>query len=126
MRVLPLWLYPLSFPQEEAGGYVEAGIKTSVDVTATAHDERPGQDSGDVGCGEDGCLPDLAHDGVDEDDIESRWSCAKDIVPAGEQCEISFTFGSPQDIMDVEVDFWKGDERTRTLKVGSQCFLQYP
>ncbi|CAN0073204.1 unnamed protein product, partial [Ectocarpus fasciculatus] len=64
-----------------------------------------------------GCLPDLAHDGVGEEDTESRWSCAKEIVPDGGQCEITFTFDSPQDITDVQVAFWKGDERTRTLKM---------
>ena len=49
--------------------------------------------------------------------MESRWSCSTGIVPDGGQCEIEFTFGSPQDIVDVEVDFFKGDERARTLEV---------
>ncbi|CAM9640288.1 unnamed protein product [Scytosiphon promiscuus] len=102
---------------DDDAGYVEIGTKTTVSVSATAYDERPGQDSGDNGCGDDGCLPALAHDGIGEDDIESRWSCSKQIVPGGGQCEIEFIFGSPQDIIDVEVVFWKGDERTRTLKV---------
>lgn len=101
-------------------GYVEVGTKTTVSVTATAYDERPGQDRGDSGCGDDGCLPALAHDGIGEDDVESRWSCSKSIVSDGGQCEIEFTFGSPQDIMDVEVALWKGDERTRTLKVSQR------
>lgn len=111
-------------PQIEGGGgdsydadYVEAGTKTTIDVTASAYDDRPGESGGDVGCGEDGCLPGLAHDGIGEEDLESRWSCAKDIVPDGGQCEIKFAFGSPQNIVDVQVAFWKGDERTRTLKV---------
>lgn len=113
-----LVLPPHTQQQEDADGYyVEVGTKTSVEVTATAYDERPGQESGDVGCGADGCLPDLAHDGIGEDDVESRWSCSKEIVPGGGQCEITFAFGTPQDIMDVEVAFWKGDERSRTLKV---------
>lgn len=98
-------------------GYVEAGTKTSVSVIANAWDERAGSDSGGPGCGESGCLPELAHDGIGEEDIESRWSCSNDIVPDGGKCKIEFTFGSPQDIVDVEVDFWKGDERTRTLEV---------
>ena len=98
-------------------GYVEAGTKTTVSVTASAWDERSGSNGGEAGCGEDGCLPELAHDGVGEEDVESRWSCKKDIVPNGGQCEIVFTFGSPQDIVGMEVDFWKGDERKRTLKV---------
>ena len=99
---------------DDDSGYVEVGTKTTVSVTATAYDERSGKDSG---CGDDGCLPALAHDGVGEEDIESRWSCSKNIVSGNGQCEIEFTFGNPQDIKDVEVAFWKGDERTRTLKV---------
>eukprot|EP00752_Nemacystus_decipiens_P009696 g8660.t1 len=107
---------PEETTDDEDEDYVEAGTKTTVSVTASAWDERPGSESGDVGCGEDGCLPALAHDGIGEEDIESRWSCSEDIVP-DEQCEIEFTFGSPMDIVDVEVDFFKGDERSRTLKV---------
>lgn len=38
-------------------------------------------------------------------------------MPDGGQCEITFAFGTLQDIMDVEVAFLKGDERSRTLKV---------
>lgn len=95
---------------------VEAGTKTTVDVSASAYDARHGIDSDDVGCGESGCLPALTRDGVSDDD-ESRWSCAKEIVPDGGQCEIEFTFGTPQDLLGVQVAFWKGDERTRTLKV---------
>lgn len=90
---------------------------TTVSVAATAFDERPGEESGDIGCGEDGCLPALAHDGIGEEDSESRWSCSKDLVVGGGQCEIEFTFGSPQDIVDMEVAFWKGERRSRTLKV---------
>lgn len=101
---------------------MEAGTKTTVDVTASGYDDRPGQSGDNVGCGEDGCLPDLAHDGIGEEDVESRWSCAEDIVPHGGQCEIEFTFGSPQNIVDVQVAFWKGDERTRTLKVCWCCW----
>ncbi|CAN0231585.1 unnamed protein product [Scytosiphon promiscuus] len=97
--------------------FIEAGSKTTVGVTASAYDDRPGESAGDVGCGVSGCLPDLAHDGLGEEDTESRWSCAKEIVPDGGQCEITFTFDSPQDITDVQVAFWKGEERTRTLKV---------
>lgn len=97
--------------------YVEAGTKTVVAVTATAYDDRPGGSRGDVGCGEAGCAPALAHDGVGKEDLESRWSCAKDLVPHGGQCQIEFVFGYPQDIMDIEVAFYKGDQRDRTLKV---------
>lgn len=61
-------------------------------------------------------MPALAYDG-NSDDVESRWSCSEDIVPHGGQCEIEFKFDHPQDVADIQVDFWKGDERTRYLKV---------
>lgn len=114
-----------TFPQSDTG-FIEAGTKTTVTVSASAYDERPGESGDDVGCGEDGCLPDLAHDGIGEEDVESRWSCAKDIVSDGGQCEIEFTFGSPQHIMDVEVAFWKGEERARTLKVRLRVLMNRP
>ncbi|CAM9353581.1 unnamed protein product [Ectocarpus sp. 13 AM-2016] len=112
-----MMLWPRGKGDDDNAEFVEAGSKTTVGVTASAYDDRPGEGAGDVGCGEMGCLPDLAHDGVGEEDTESRWSCAEEIVPNGGQCEITFTFDSPQDITDVQVAFWKGDERTRTLKV---------
>ena len=93
--------------------YVEAGTKTHVSVAATAYDERPAEENG---CGRHGCLPALAYDG-NSDDAESRWSCSEDTVPHGGQCEIEFKFDHPQDILGIVVDFWKGDERTRYLKV---------
>lgn len=97
--------------------YVEAATQTAVSVSATAFDERPGDASG---CGEGGCLPGLAYDGVRDDD-GSRWSCNKHLVPDGGQCEIVFSFETPQDIMGMQVSFWKGDERTRSLKVRKCC-----
>eukprot|EP00903_Cladosiphon_okamuranus_P011290 g10646.t1 len=93
--------------------YVEARAQTSVSISATAYDERTG---GEGGCGGGGCLPALAYDGVRDDD-GSRWSCAKSIVPDRGQCEIVFRFESPQNVMGMKVSFWKGDERTRSLKV---------
>ena len=97
-------------------GYVDARTKTTVGVDANAYDTRPGQDSDDVGCMVDGCLPELARDGV-YDNIESRWSCAGKLVPEdGGACEISFTFEDPQTIKDVLVSFWKNDIRSRKLE----------
>ncbi len=98
---------------------VEVGTKTGVSVAATAHDERPGRSNDEVGCGETGeggCEPYLAHDG-DSGEIESRWSCATKIVEDGAPCEIEFLFDEPQDIVDIRVAFWKGDQRSRTLEV---------
>ena len=97
-------------------GYVEAGTKTTVTTSANAYDTRPGEDSDDVGCGEDGCAPALARDGISVD-IESRWSCAQKIVPDGALCKIEFTFESPQDIVEVEVAFAYGELRSRSLEV---------
>ena len=98
-------------------GYVLAGTKTIISVSANAYDSRPGDSGDDVGCGEDGCLPALAQDGFTVEDPESRWSCSQEIVPDGGLCEIEFVFEDPQDIMDVQVAFYKGDERSRTLQV---------
>ncbi|CAM9310619.1 unnamed protein product, partial [Ectocarpus fasciculatus] len=98
---------------------VEVGTKTDVSVSATAYDTRPGLSSGDVGCGEvggDGCAPANTRDGI-SDEAESRWSCASEIVPDGGPCQIEYVFGEPQNIEDIQVAVWKGDERTRTLEV---------
>lgn len=119
---------PMSYyfaPWEEEGplptvdGSVEVGTKTEVGISATAYDMRPGSASGGVGCGEvggDGCTPANSRDGV-ASDVESRWSCAAKLVDGDGPCQIEYTFGEPQDIVDIQVAFWKGDERTRTLEV---------
>ncbi|CAM9574002.1 unnamed protein product [Ectocarpus sp. 12 AP-2014] len=92
---------------------------TEVNVLATARDTRPGSSSGDVGCGDDGgdgCAAIKAHDGIISD-IESRWSCATMLVPDEGPCQIEFSFADPQDIVNIQVAFWEGNERTRTLDV---------
>eukprot|EP00903_Cladosiphon_okamuranus_P021365 g19635.t1 len=99
---------------EDDANFVEAGTQTVVSESTTAFDERPGAPNGN-GCGDRGCMPSLAYDGV-IDDIESRWSCAEKLLD-GAQCEITFSFESPQDLVGMRVSFFKGDERTRTLKV---------
>lgn len=98
-------------------GYVEAGTKTAVGVSANAYDTRPGEGSGGAGCQEDGCTPALSRDGISTG-TESRWACAQKRVSDGGVCEISFTFDDPQGIMDVQVAFYKGEERSRTVQVG--------
>lgn len=95
---------------------VEAGTKTTITASANAYDVRPGAAYSNSGCMEDGCTPGLTRDG-ETDDTESRWSCIPSIVANGELCEIDFMFENPQDIVEVKVAFWKGDERTRTLEV---------
>ncbi|CAN0485268.1 unnamed protein product [Ectocarpus sp. 12 AP-2014] len=98
---------------------VEVGTKTEVGVSATAHDVRPGSNSGDVGCGEVGGLGCTATNTRDRivSDIESRWSCVTSLVPDEGPCQIEFSFAEPQNIVDIQVAFWKGNERTRTLDV---------
>lgn len=98
-------------------GLVDAGTKTVVTVSTNAYDTRPGADSNDIGCNLDGCLPELARDG-NNDDIESRWSCARKIVVEDDACEITFDLQDAQDIKDVQVSFWKKDIRMRKLQVG--------
>eukprot|EP00904_Undaria_pinnatifida_P003009 jgi/Undpi1/12709/HiC_scaffold_6.g02377.m1 len=95
---------------------VEAGTKTTITASANAYDTRPGADSSDVGCMRDGCKAELTRDG-DSTDEESRWSCSPSLVTNKSQCSISFMFEEAQDIVDVEVAFWKADERSRTLEV---------
>ncbi|CAN0401946.1 unnamed protein product, partial [Ectocarpus fasciculatus] len=98
---------------------VEVGTQTEVGVSATAHDVRPGSSSGEIGCGEVGglgCTATNTRDGIFSD-IESRWSCATSLVPDEGPCQIEFTFAEPQNIVDIQVAFWRGNERTRTLEV---------
>ena len=106
-------------------GYVLAETKTTISVSANAFDTRPSGASGDDGCGEDGCSPELSIDGIIHD-LESRWSCERGLVSDGQPCQIEFVFGDPQDIIEVQVAFWKGEERSRTLEVSARdVFLGY-
>ncbi|CAM9132154.1 unnamed protein product [Ectocarpus sp. 13 AM-2016] len=98
---------------------VEVATKTEVGVSATAHDVRPGSSGDDVGCGEvggPGCTATNTRDGI-VSDMESRWSCATSLAPDEGPCQIEFAFAEPQNIVDIQVAFWKGNERTRTLGV---------
>lgn len=100
-------------------GAVEVGTKIEVGVSATAYDARPGVSNGESGCGDvggDGCAPANSRDGISSD-MESRWSCASYLVDGEGPCQIEYTFGEPQDIVDIQVAFWKENERTRTLEV---------
>ncbi|CAM9911793.1 unnamed protein product, partial [Ectocarpus sp. 4 AP-2014] len=111
------WEETESLPTVE--GAVEVGTKTEVGVSSTAHDVRPGRSSRDVGCGEVGglgCTATNTRDGIFSE-VESRWSCSTKLVDDEGPCQIEFTFAEPQTIMDIQVAFWKGNERTRTLEV---------
>eukprot|EP00904_Undaria_pinnatifida_P002194 jgi/Undpi1/11976/HiC_scaffold_4.g01675.m1 len=90
---------------------IDASEKTTVTVTTNAYDTRDGDNSG---CGESGCLAELTRDG-DTDDPESRWSCSKNLGEGN--CYLEYTFGSPQDVLSLNIAFHKGDERTRKIKV---------
>ena len=94
---------------------VEAVTKTAVSVSTNMFDTRAGEAFGDVGCGETGCRPELTMDG--SVDLESRWACAQKLNPGGGVCQIVFVFEDPQDIVEVQVAFYKGSERSRTLQV---------
>ncbi|CAM9269151.1 unnamed protein product [Pylaiella littoralis] len=106
-------------PLPTLDGAVDVGTNTVVAVSATAYDVRPGASGGQQGCGEvggDACAPANTLDGI-VSDPESRWSCAAELVDGGGPCQIEYTFDEPQDIVDIQVAFYKGDERTRTLDV---------
>ncbi|CAN0328463.1 unnamed protein product [Ectocarpus sp. 6 AP-2014] len=106
-------------PLPTVDGAVEVGTKTEVGVMATACDVRPGRSSNQVGCGEvggGGCAAVNTRDGI-ASEIESRWSCATKIVDGEGPCRIEYMFAEPQDVVDVQVAFWKGNERIRTLEV---------
>ncbi|CAN0520792.1 unnamed protein product, partial [Ectocarpus sp. 8 AP-2014] len=98
---------------------VEVDTKTEVGVSATAHDVQHGSSGDNVGCGEIaglGCAATNTRDGI-LSDIESRWSCATRLVPDEGPCQIEFSFAEPQNVVDIQVAFWKDNERIRTLDV---------
>lgn len=65
------------------------------------------------GCDPHGCVPENTRDQDTSDN--SRWSCKKQLE--NKQCKIKYEFDEPQDIVRLDVQFWKGDERVRKLKV---------
>lgn len=91
-------------------GLVDARETTEVTVRANAWD---GRTSG-YGCSPNGCIPQLTRDGSTRG--ESRWSCKEGLL-GGKNCVITFEFEEPQDIVDMRISFYKGDERTRKLKI---------
>lgn len=97
-------------------GFVEAGTLTTVTASTNGYDTRPGTASGNNGCMDDGCQPELTRDG-DIEDAESRWSCTQGLVADGSYCALTFDFDEPQDIEYVQVAFWKTDERFRSMQV---------
>ena len=89
-----------------------------MEVAASAFDER----TTGYGCGPDGCTPENTRDGNLDDN--SRWSCKGDLIEDDGGCCIEYFFGEPQDILRLDIAFYKGTERTRTLNVyGNDEFL---
>lgn len=91
---------------------MEASERTTVEVTANAIDER----TSGYGCAPNGCVAANTRDG--DLDPSSRWSCKENLL-GGTNCEITYTFEEPQDIARMLIAFYRGDERTRVLKVKS-------
>lgn len=88
------------------------GLTEVTDVTASAN----GWDTrvGGSGCAPNGCLP----SNVLDNSIEpaSRWSCQA--ASAGiDVCELTLEFDAPQDLVQMDMAFYKGDERTRSVNV---------
>lgn len=88
----------------------DASVKTTVSVNANAYDTHF---SGNNGCGDTGCLPGLTRDSSTIP--ESRWSCSKKLGEGN--CYLEFEFDSPQDVISMNIAFYKGDERTRKIEV---------
>lgn len=88
----------------------DAAAKTTVYVSANAYDTRFADNNG---CGNTGCLPEFTRDSNTK--IESRWSCSKSLGEGN--CYIEYTFDEPQDVISMNIAFYKGDERSRKIKV---------
>ena len=83
---------------------------TGLTASANAWDER----TDDLGCVPDSCFAGLAIDGsIDE---QSRWSC-KASVSLVDACELTLTLKEPQDLVEMRMSLWKGDQRIRPLNI---------
>lgn len=85
-------------------------MRTTVTQNANAYDPK---DSSDGGCDPAGCTADLSRD-RNLGDI-SRWSCSEQL--SGSPCKITYEFDEPQDIVRLNIKFYKGDQRVRTLNL---------
>ena len=86
---------------------VDARRRTTVTQDASAYDTRA------TSCSPSGCSADLTRDRDTSDG--SRWSCREDLQ--GEPCTITYEFEEPQDIVEVSIALFRGDERVRKLQV---------
>lgn len=89
---------------------VDASERTDIDTSANAYDARV---STIGGCDPGGCAPEFSRDSVIAP--ESRWSCKYDLE--GKPCNLWFRFKEPQDIVELQVAFYKGNERKRAFSV---------
>ena len=83
---------------------------TGVSASANGYDTRDGGN----GCFPSGCLPDNVLDDSIADD--SRWSCNAELSGI-DACELTLMFDEPQDIVQIYMALYKGDERTRSVNV---------
>lgn len=88
----------------------DARKTTTVYQWSNVYDTRA---SSDGGCDPYGCTPALTRD--QNWDATSRWSCSEKLDNS--QCKITYQFEEPQDIVRLNIKFYKGNERVRTLKV---------
>ena len=89
-----------------------AALTAVTDLTASANawDER----MDGFGCEPGSCFPGLAIDGSFEE--QSRWSC-KASVSLVDACELTLTLEEPQDLVEMRMSLWKGDQRIRSLNI---------
>lgn len=88
---------------------MDASVRTTVTVSANAYD----QNTSGYGCAPSGCTAENTRDGSTVE--SSRWSCKYSLDDS--VCQITYYFEEPQDIVDLKIALYKGDERTRTIKV---------
>ena len=89
-----------------------AALAQVTDVTVSAN----GWDTRTVGygCAPGGCVPANVVDASTEDD--SRWSCRPSYSQV-DVCELTFVFDEPQDIFEIRMAMWKGNQRNRTMNI---------
>lgn len=83
----------------------EAGSQTKVTTTSSAHDKN--------GCLAPGCVAELTRDGNFGDN--SRWACRYNIDE--NNCKLRYKFEDPQELISVDLAFYKGDERKRAFRI---------
>ena len=107
---------PTAPAAESTRQLVDASEKTTVTVNANAYDTRISE----FGCAPYGCKADNTRDG----NLSTRWSCQEGRLK-DENCEVTYTFEQPQDIVQMLIAFYKGDERAHKLKVKVNGSSQY-